>query len=149
MSKDTLEAGRSHFFIKRLGNHEVVSAHCLGDGFVAYMMSVFPEGHTSISGSHFQASVIDVFADLIENDLQPVPREALDIIEEKLLVRSRTIPFVDMVIPMRVPPDRGNYLKYNPRRQCYYKDHLVINRLHVEGEHFIVIAMDPGWEPGI
>jgi hypothetical protein len=80
-----------------------------------------------------------------EQDFRPVPIESLDLISEKLNVHR--IKPVDMVIPFRKPP-RGNYLKYDRTKGDYIKLELEMKKLHIQGTHFIVVAMDPMWQYG-
>ncbi len=132
--------------ITKLGKRTLEQVVMLGDGFVGFIMRTLEDGETQISNPHFQSTVHDIVAELKEHDLKIIPRESLDLVIEKM--RAHKVRIVDMVIPFRIPPDRGNYLKYNPHREYYDKKPLVIDRLNVEGEYFMVIAMDPAWEPG-
>lgn len=132
--------------IKKLGNRTVRHIYQLGDGFTGFLLRTLEDGETVISNPHFQSTVHDIVAELKDHDMHMVPRESLDLIIEKMQVHH--VHSVDMVIPFRIPPDRGNYLKYNPRHRRYEKRSLIMNQLHVEGEFFLVIAMDPLWQPG-
>lgn len=132
--------------IKKIGNRTVRKSFTLGDGFVGFLMGTVEDGASEISCPHFQATIHDIALFLKEMDFKTVPRDSLDILQER--IERHHVPVVDMIIPFRIPPDRGNYLKWNSHKRMYNKQPLVIDRLHVEGENFMVVAMDPMWEPG-
>lgn len=69
----------------------------------------------------------------------------MGLIAEKITVQKLEI---DMIIPYRIPPNRGFYLKKIQGKNKYQKQRLVIQELRVEGDKFMVIAMDPEWTPG-
>jgi hypothetical protein len=69
----------------------------------------------------------------------------MELIAKKITVQKLEI---DMIIPYRIPPDRGFYLKKIPEKKKYHKQKLVIQDLRVENDKFMVICMDHEWGLG-
>ena len=143
MSRTTTKLGPMS--IKYIGRRQVEEVIHLGDGMIGFLMDTVEPGETQISNIRFQSLFHDIVHFMKEHDFKTVPLETMDLLEERLHVHR--VRKVDMVLPFRVPPSRGNYLKFNPRIRGYCKNPLVVDRLHVEGDKFIVVAMDPSWEP--
>ncbi len=132
--------------IKKICNRKVQKMITLGDGFIAFLMNAVEDEEIQIANAHFQSTITDISGFLADHDFKPVPIESLELIEERLRVHN--VKVVDMVIPFRIPPNRGHYLKLDRQSMRYKKTQLVIQNLHIQGDEFIVVAMDPMWEYG-